>query len=294
MEPTDPVAAPDYSTPDDLGTEMSETEEAAYVDRVLGIAPKEPVKEDPKPVDPVEEDPKDPDEPDPVVTPTTPPEPPAPEEAPVLKTDDLWIEVQSTDKDGNPTKVKLTLDDGIPDDFQFASDKQLYEVLDSFNEMKRLRGERQATVDKWESDKKERESEAQNQQEVFAGWDAEIQELIEDGIIDAPKLKADDPKFREDPSVKKVDQVFEFMRLQNEQRAKEDKSPIRSFTSAFNKWQAQENKAIEDQKAKDEAELIKKRGAIVGGTSAPTGSDKAYVYKRGSAKNIWQVPVDDI
>lgn len=295
-----PAAAPqNYSSPDDLNNDMSEEEEAAYVDRVLGITPKEATetpKVDPKPTE--AEAPKDlaaPVDPAEPVVPSTTPEPEAPAEvAPVLKTDDLWIEVQSTDKDGNPATVKLTLDEGIPDDFQFTNDKQLYEVLDSFNEMKRLRGERQAAVDKWESDKQEREAESQNQQEVFNSWDAEIQDLIEDGLIEAPKLKGDDPNFRTDPSVKKVEQVFEFMRLQNEQRLKDNKAPIRSFTAAFNKWQSQENKVAEEQKAKDEAELVKKRGAIVGGTSAPTGADKGYVYKRGSAKNIWQVPIDDI
>lgn len=270
--------------------DMSDEQLADYVDKTLGIkggSNVPPAKTDDQP----KEDP---------VTPPAPPAPPVEEPkpaeevaetAPEMKTDDLWIEV----KDGEGKSIKLSLEDGIPDEFTFTSDKQLFEILQSFEEMKALKKERQTEIDTWNTEHEAKASEAQTQQEVFAAWDQEIKDLIDAKILDSPKLAATDPNFLKDPAVVKVDTVFKYMTDQNTKREADGKPSIRSFAVAYNLYTNDEQTKATADKAKADAELAKKRGAMVGGTSSPTGGgDKSAVYRRGSARNIWQVDTSDI
>lgn len=290
-EPAAKVDSYGFPTADEMNTDdMSDEQLAEFVDSTLGVkgAPHvSPVKTDDQP----KEDP------------VTPPTPPAPvEEAkpvepveelevvPELKTDDLWVEV----KDSEGKTIKLSLEDGLPDDFTFTSEKQLFEILQSFEEMKSLKKDRQAEVDKWNSEHAAKADEAKTEQAVINAWDQEIQDLVDAKILDAPKLAQGDPNFLKDPAVVKVDQVFKYMMEQNSQRAKDNKALIKSFAVAYNLYTNDEQTKAAETQAKADAEATKKRGALVGGTSAPTGNSDRPVYRRGSARNVWQVDTSDI
>lgn len=296
-------AVDDYGFPlaGEMSTDdMSQEQLDAFVDNTLGINkgglhvaaspstqttnPAETPSPTPPPVVPEPEQPP---------APAAPPKeeaPAEPETAPQLDTSDLWIEV--TNAEG--VKVKLTLDDGVPDDFTFASDKQLYEILDSMQEMKNLRRDREASIEQWETDHTNRENATKSQQDTLDGWNQEISDLVDAGVLEGPKAKTDDPNYLTDPAILKIDEVFKYMTAENAKRIADNKPPLRSFGVAYNLYNNDATVKATAEKAKLDAAAAKQRGGLVGGTSAPTGNTSAPAYRRGSARTIWQVKTDDI
>lgn len=308
---TEPAAEkPNYESTNDLDFEMTPEQEQAFVNSTLGIpepakeAPKDDNKADDGTVKPVGEEPKTPEvlpaEPDTLTAPE-PATPPAPEPAKVeepepapadgtVDTSDLWIEVENSE--GQTTKI--TLDGGLPDDFKFKSDKQLYEIVESMQEMKGLRDERLAEAET----KSEQQAQKQSQDNQLVAWENETQTLIDANIIPAPKLKAPangkqftPEEIESDPSLKLQNEVYGFMKTENDKRVAEGKPAIMSFGTMYNIYNEQQKTAAEAEKKAEEAKLVKERGALVGGTSAASGGEKA-VYKAGSYSSIWGVPVD--
>ncbi len=308
-----PVAPVEYQNPNDLATEMSAEEEQAFVNETLGLGEKQDVNPEPpastdepakgtegtqnaeeqKTAEPESKEPAKPEAPAAVE-----PEPTKPTELEPVRTDDLWVEVEKivTDEEGNKSveKVKLVFDPAdpgtfIPDDFAFKSDKQLAEILEAKQEMANLYKERST---EFEAKQAEASSE-QQRAEQLASWDAEVQDLIESGILEAPKAKVGDKDFLEDPSVQKIDAIFKFMAEANDQRVKDGKFPIRSFGTAFTMYTNDQNvKAEAEAKAKEIADT-KAKGALIGGSSAASaGGGERPTYVAGSAANIWQVPVE--
>lgn len=284
----------------DMSTDnMSDAELEAFVDKTLGVKggsgtesketePKDPAAASVQPVTPPAE-----------VLPPPPapePEPVEPVEVPDLDTSDLWLEV----KDTNGDTVRLTLDEGVPDDFLFANDKQLYEVLDAFQEMKQLRKERESTIEKALADKATAEADQKTQQSTMDGWSNEIQDLVEAGLIEKSESKPADGKqftpaeIAADPGLKLTSEVFNYMKTENAKRQAAGKNPLTSFTAAFTLYKKEADASGEAEALKQKNLLAKQRGSIVGGASAPSGSDKPFVYKRGSARNIHQVDTSDI
>lgn len=315
---------PSFATANDLDFEMTPEQEEAFVKETLNFG--EPVTE-PKQTETKEENddasgangddeqPKDADE-DKPAAPTedeakdapasetkTPVEEEKPTEADVpleLKTDDLWIEVEkvTTDEDGNQKieKVKLVYDPEdpsafIPDDFTFKSDKQLADILEAKAEMANLYKERKAEVDTKQAEAEQTKTIEQKQQEQLATWDAEIQDLIDNGILNAPKAKPEDKDFLEDESVKQIDAVFKFMAEQNEQRTKDGKPPIVSFGTAYTLYQKDVAAKAEANAEKEEQEAAKKKAALIGGSSA-SGAAEQKAYKPGSYSSIYEIPID--
>lgn len=297
--------AQNYANPNDLDFEMTPEQEQEYVNQILGngnyVAPVETPPEVNTPV--VADEPATPVAPMAPIEPVapvadTPVTPVTPQENTPPQTDDLWIEVEQIVEDdlGEKTTktVKLTYDPNdpssfIPEDFT-ASTKQLADIMDAKAEMAKIYGERQGEFDKVEQDK----SNQSQQQALLDSWDAEIQDLIDSGLIEAPKLKPNDPKYTEDPSVLRTDAVFKFMTEENTKRIEAGKQPIRSFGTAFSLYENSEAvKAAAEAKKKDE-EDTKARGAMIGGSSAASGGKaEKPVYKAGSHNNIWSVPVLD-
>lgn len=305
-----------FNSPDELGVEMTPDAESAYVDKVLGLSPKEANdgdtgESDGKAGDSTGEagDGKgektdDKTLPAPVnAPPVVKEEKPTPETAPELDTSDLWVDVQ--DREGKT--VRITLEDGIPDDFTFKNDKALYDVMDAMREMKDLKISRENEIDKWQSEQDAKAAAAKVSEDTVTGWNQEIEDLLETGILDKPKTPPTNgqsytpEEIAADPALQTMNGVFDFMKAENDKRLTSGKPPIKSYGLALTMYQNSEKvkadaqsklDAEAEQKAKDE--LTKKRGAVVGGTSSPAGSGKGYVYKRGSAKNIWQVNTDDI
>ena len=147
-----------------------------------------------------------------------------------------------------------------------------------------------------------------NRKAVMDGWDAEISDLIQAGFMEAPKGGIGEDGFNDDPTVQKIDAVFKYMTAENEKRATEGRPRINSFGTAFNlyskehpdegdpeaKAKADKEKTDAEEVAKKEAELTKKRGALVGGGSGGSNKGSAPVYKRGSAHSVYDVPTDDL
>lgn len=296
---------PDYSSPNDLETEMTEAEEQAFVNETLGIDT--PPSEDKPVVEPVVDpvvEPATEVKPDtvPEVKPETVPEV-KPEDKPAeleaVQTDDLWVEAEKSveDAEGNVTyeKIKLVYDPEdpstfIPEDFKFKSDKQLADILEAKAEMASLYKERTSEYDQAKETQETSKSEEKQQTEQIAAWDADIENLIESGLLDQPKTKPGEENWKEDPSVKKIDAVFKFMVAENDKRKEAGKEPNRNFVLAFNQYNKSEadSEAVEAEKQKTAD--TKRKGALIGGGSASSGGgEKPYVP--GSYGSIHEVPV---
>lgn len=316
MDPDSSTAQPDntapVSSPNDLSTEMTAEEEQAFVNETLGI---KGVKDEPSTSEPTPtgdttageaETPAVTPEAEPVVpaTPEAPavtPEPTKPEtpepatELTAPQTDDLWIEV----KDSEGKDVKLVFDPKnpasfLPTDFTFKDDAQLFQILDAKNEMTNLYKTRLAEFETKTEAQKAEEAVAKSNADTQAAWDAEIQDLISGGLLEAPKVSdPKDPKFMEDPTVAKVDAVFKFMATENVARKEAGTPLLRSFGTAFNLFTAKQTAQAEADETKKQNDLAKKRGALVGGTSSPSVSSDKPIYKSGSAHSIFDVPIPD-
>lgn len=309
--PENPAKVDSYGFPvaGDMSTDdMSDAELEAFVDQSLGIkskgntdAPKPPTE----PETPAAGTPPAPN--DAAASSTGTPAPQQPEtpakpaaelgdEPPALDTSDLWLEV--TDTEGE--KIKLNLEDGIPDDFRFTTDKQLFEVLDAFQEMKQLKADREAVIEKAIADRSAAESDQKTQQSTMTGWANEIDDLIDAGLISKAKAQPADGKaytaaeIAADPGLKLTSEVFDYMTKENTKRKDAGRAPLTSFAAAFTLYKKENDKSAEATALKQKNDLAKQRGGMVGGTSAPAASDKGYVYKRGSARNIHQVYTGDI
>lgn len=299
---------PDYSSPNDLDFEMTAEEEKAFVDETLGLSggkKDETIAGDEsknKPADTTNDrstedsggesgsESTDNGRPNPPIV-TAEPEKPAVELI-VPTSDDLWIEVENADGE----KVKLEFDPSdpssfLPDDFTFKSDKQLADILEAKMEMANLFKDRTAEYEKSQEANQEIKTAEQKQADTLAGWDAEIELLVESGVLDAPEVKPGDKGYLEDPAVQKIDTVFKYMADTNDKRRAEGKPLIASFGAAFNLYNHDEQVKAEIETKAKEAEEIKKRGAMVGGGSAASGGEKK-VYKSGSYSSIWDVPIE--
>ncbi len=303
---------PSYATENDLDFEMTPEQEQAFINETLGLnAPKESEEDgskssnddekpnDDTPAPKVEEEapaPKDPE-----VTPPAPKEESSDTDVPLeVQTDDLWIEVEKviTDDEGNQTteKVKLVYDPEnpssfVPDDFTFKSDKQLSEILEAKFEMANLYKDRKTEIDSKLAEKTQAETAIKTQEKQLAAWDDEIADLIESGVLEAPKVKPDDPKFKEDPTAQKLDAVFKYLAETNSKRAEEGKTPIRSFGTAFSMFEKVEAEKAAEEAKKLDNENAKKKASLIGGSSASGGTEVA-AYKPGSYSSIYDVPID--
>lgn len=290
---------PDYSSPNDLTFEMTAEQEAEYVKQVLETgnytAPVEAVPEIPPAVPtPAPTQPVAPPVPEP-----TPPPVVTPAETTTPQTDDLWVEVEQVTVDdlGEETTktVKLVYDPSdpssfIPDDFTAKSTKQLADIMDAKAEMARLYGERQSEYDT----KLATEQQQTTQDNMIKGWDTEISDLIDSGLIPKPKVEVGDPNYAKDPSVELTTKVFEYMTGENNDRVANGKPVITSFGTAFTLYQ-------NDAKVKADAEAkivkdkeTKQKGAMIGGaSSASARSAEVPAYKSGSHSSIWDVPITE-
>lgn len=300
---------------EDMGATMSDAELEAFVDATLGSkAPKtakvEDAADDTKTVDDSKPDvtgtvagddePGEATKTEDLVEAAKQTEEVKPVDIPAVDLSDLWvdIEVYVVDAKGeNPKEetIRLNVGDPIPENARFKNDAQLYDVMEVQAEMRGIRDERNAEYEEKKAEADSKTSAASAQAEQLSGWDAEINELIEDGDIVAPKVKIGDPGYLEDPSTKLIDSVFKFMKAENDKRIADKKEPIRSFATAFNKYNKSEE--VKTNKAKEDAEAAatKTRGAMVGGGTSSGGSGGTQkIYKSGSAKNIYQVDTSDL
>lgn len=306
-QPETPAApeTPEVSTnPNELEFEMSPEQEQDYVNQILADGDYTPPATD-KPADDTTEQPEAPETPPAPEKPAEqPPETPEkvedkPAEITAPQTDDLWIEVERVVVDdlGDETTetIKLIYDPAdpssfIPDDFTAKSTKQLAEIMDAKAEMAKLYEDRKSEFDQAETAK----AAAQQEKDMIASWDREIEDLVKSGVMDAPKLKPGEEGYKDDPAVTKTEAVFDFMTKQNDERVKNGVAPITSFALAYTMFEKEvATQAAAEAEKKDE-EDTKLKGAMVGGSSAASGGTaEQRAYVAGSHNSIWNVPVED-
>jgi hypothetical protein len=302
-------AAPD---PNDLSTEMSAEDESAFVDRQLGItdpgapfalkpdetetpgkkeeaAGQENQKTDKKPEEQEIEQPLAPADDKKVEKGHEEPEEPAAPEA--IETSDLFVELE----DANGKSFKIGVDDPLPEDFVFKNDVQLAEFAEARLEMKGILRERQSDFEKQTAESEEKNNAEKSEQELYSSWEAEIEDLITAGAIDAPKSKPGDKDYLQDPTIQKIESVFKFMAEQNAERSKTNKPSIRSFGTAYTLWSNDNAKRAEEEAVKKSNQTAKERGALVGGSSSSSaGGGNEGLYVQGSAGSIHDLDFSDI
>lgn len=229
-------------------------------------------------------------------TPVTPPaketEQTTTEEAPTAPDlSDVFLEIT----DANGKEHKIGPNDPLPDDFQFVNDAQLAEFAEARLEMKGIVNQRMADFEQQKTEAESKTNAAQSEQAQYASWDAEIADLVAAGALPEPKAKPGEANFMEDPGVKQVDAVFKFMAAQNEARKADGKPPIMSFGTAFTLFKTEQDKAAAADKLQQDNETAKKRAALIGGSSSGgAGGSNDGLYKQGSAGSIHDLDLSDL
>ncbi len=310
-EPSAPPAP--IADPNALGTELSEADENALIDRTLGITdpglpletggegdenkPDDKPDDPPKPNEPAKAgdlpDDKKPAEDAGDATPPPEPKVPAededkpPETSQGIDTSDLWVELE----DANGKTFKIGVNDPIPEELVFKNDAQLAELTEARMEMKGTLRDREADLEKSQAEQQSKQSE----EAQLASWDNEIQELIGAGLIEAPKVKVGEKDYLQDAAVQKIDTVFKFMASENTKRAAEGKPKIMSFGTAFTLWSSDSAKKEAEEKQKKDNEIAKARGSLVGGSSSSSsGGAHKELYTQGTAGTIHDVDFSDL
>jgi hypothetical protein len=99
-----------------------------------------------------------------------------------------------------------------------------------------------------------------------------------------------DPKYQDDPSVKRMDEVFAHMnKINNERRQAGNPNLLSSFEDALDKLEAVKAKQAAENAKKRETDTAKAKASLIGGSSSSGGSD--FVYVSGAYKNIDDVPL---
>jgi hypothetical protein len=200
---------------------------------------------------------------------------------PVVETPDKPVDTQPTAQDAPTFELKVADANGEefiikPDDnlesvlenFEPKSNGQVFAILEQVRELK----SQKAQYDKEQSDKIAETEKSNKMAAIQEGWEKEIQSLQGEKRLEITT----DGK----PS-ERVNKVFSYMAEENDKRIKEGRPLIQSFEDALDKLELKETKDAQAQKAKDDKELAKKRGSIVGGSSAPA-TNGLPVYKGGA------------
>lgn len=265
-----PIETQEPSTdniPTSEGGETTTPEEVAellHLDKPAPIEEEEPeVPEEPETPEETEQ-PEAPDKPE-----TQGAEKPTPttDEAPEVPAFELVVE------DTNGDKFTLKPGDNLEEvlkEFEPKSNGQIFKIID---DLQQLRADK-AKYDTEQETKAAEDAHAAALKEINDSWDKEIETLQGSKRI---------PVTSDGSRPERVDEVFKFMGEENDKRADDGRPLLRSFEDALDKLELRESKEAESKKAKEEKDLTRKRGGLVGGSSAPATSG-APVYK-GGARN---------
>jgi len=194
----------------------------------------------------------------------------AEDKKPTEQTDTPKFDLEVEDANG----VKFNLKPGddletVLKDFEPKSNGQIFAILEKLNDLK----SEKAKYDAEQSTKAQEAEHSERLVKIQSGWDSEIKSLQ-----GQKRLELDTNGKSE-----RVDKVFDFMREENDKRIKDGRPLIQSFEDALDKMELRETKEEASKKAKEEKELARKKGSLVGGSSSPASSG-APVYK-GGARN---------
>lgn len=269
---------PDTSTdniPADQGGETTSPEEVA---ELLNLPPQQTSTNDDEDEDPDDSDKGD-DDPD---APETPPEPkdtpPAPkeeekkpEEKPETPPEEKVFALEVEDVNGEKFTLKPgdDLEEALKE-FEPKNNGQIFKIIDDLQQLR-------ADEKQYKEDQETQAAEtAKNEKiaEIQSGWEKEIEALQGSKRV---------PTTVDGQDNERVNQVFQYMNEENEKRMDDGRPLLNSFEDALDKLELKETKETQAKKDKEEKELAKKKGSLVGGSSAPASSGTP-VYK-GGARN---------
>lgn len=184
------------------------------------------------------------------------------------ETPTFTIEVE----DANGTKFTIGPDDSLDEvlaEFEPKNNGQIFKIIEDHM---------QARADKkaFDAERANAQAEAAHAEQIatiHAGWDKEIQKL------QGEKRLPLDAKIDE-----RKNEIFKFMADENEKRQADGRPLLQSFEDALDKLENQESKDAAEQAKKDAKEEARRRGGLVGGSSAPATSG-APAYKAGQARS---------
>lgn len=210
-------------------------------------------------------------------------EEPAEEQVAATPSDEeLFIEVE----DANGTTHKISKIEDLPEDFEPKSNRQGLEILSQLSKLEARMAEREVQQAQAAETKAVKDAETAQ----YKSWDSEVNELIKQGRLEKAGVAPNDPKYQEDPSVKRMDAVFGFMNKINTERAKAgNPNLITSFEDALDKLEVSEAKAKAENDKKRETDTAKRKASLIGGSSSSGASD--FVYRSGAYKSIDDVPL---
>ena len=271
MEDNAPIEDVEVSTENISAEDGGITTTPEEVEALLGLKPMGTVEATPD----EDEEPDEPETPDVLETPEiTPPDVPdsteAKPDAANEPADVPAFELEVEDVNGEKFTLKPGDDlEEVLKDFEPKSNGQIFAVLEKLGELK----SQKAAFEQEQATKAEETEKAEQITAIQSGWDKEIESLQ-----GAKRLEV-----TTDGKNERVDAIFKYMNEENDKRIEDGRPLIRSFEDALDKLELIETKAAASEKAKEEKELTRKRGNMVGGSSAPATSG-APVY-RGGARN---------
>lgn len=272
MENDAPIEDVEVSTENISAEDGGVTTTPEEVEVLLGLKPMGKVETTPEEEEDDEpEAPSTPDAPDAGPTPDAPKDPEIAPDAPSEPDVDIpTFELEVEDVNGEKFTLKPGDDlEEVLKDFEPKSNGQIFAVLEKLGELK----SQKAAFEQEQATKAEESEKAEQLATIQSGWDKEIESLQ-----GAKRLEV-----TTDGKNERVDAVFKYMNEENDKRIEDGRPLIRSFEDALDKLELIETKTAAAEKAKEEKELARKRGSLVGGSSAPATSG-APVYK-GGARN---------
>ncbi len=175
--------------------------------------------------------------------------------------------------DANGDKFTLKPDDNLEEvlkDFEPKNNGQIFQVLKDLGKLEQAKTN-------YEADQAEQTAETEKQERITsiqAGWEKEIETLQGSKRIPTTATGKDNER---------VNEVFKYINEENNKRLEDGRPLLNSFEDALDKLELKETKEAAIKKDKEEKELAKQRGGIVGGSSAPASSGPP-TYK-GGARN---------
>lgn len=253
--------------------EQQETTTEAEVLEILGKSPAAPAEESEENEEVAEEETEESE------TPESPENPEAPatdvEDAQEVETPEAPSETPTFTveiEDANGKKFTVSPDDNLEDVLAEFEPKNNGQVLQLMRTLDKL-GNEKAAHEASQAEEAEAAARAEQVTGIQAGWDDEIKRL------QGEKRLPLDAKIEDRKTA-----VFKFMAEENEKRQTENRPLLQSFEDALDKLELKESKDAQVAEARREKEDNKKRGGLVGGSSAPATSS-APVYKSGMARN---------
>jgi hypothetical protein len=175
-------------------------------------------------------------------------------------------------EDANGNKFTVSPDDNLEDVLAEFEPKNNGQVLQLMRDLDKLSNDKASYEARREQDTAEA-ARAEQISSIHDGWDKEVLKLQGEKRLPLD-AKIEDRK----------QAVFKFMGEENDKRATDGRPMLQSFEDALDKLELKEGKAAQEEAAKNEREANKKRGGLVGGSSAPATSGSP-AYKSGSARN---------